>query len=62
MRKKKTYYVHRNSGDAVFVKEVEFFKEQGGLTERWGKAWRKVRAYTIEHARTVGEKVIPRHD
>lgn len=48
------YYVHFN-GAAVFVKEAEFFKSQGGLTEDWGKAWKWLEADGIEHARLLGE-------
>jgi len=49
-----THYVHWN-GAAVFVKEAEFFKSQGGLTAKWGEAWRAVIAEDIEDARRVGE-------
>lgn len=48
------YYVHWN-GAAWFVKEGEFFKEQGGLTKPWGKAWRPLRAASIEDARKLAE-------
>lgn len=44
------FYVHFN-GASWFVKEGEFFKEQGGLTEKWGNAWRPIWATSIEHAR-----------
>ncbi len=53
------YYVHRNSGGAVFVKEGEFFEQQGGLTEEWGKHWTVVQACSIEHARAIGELTLP---
>jgi len=58
----KDYYVHRNDGNAVFVKDGDFFIEQGGLTNSWGKAWKKVRADSIEHARLIGENLIPKKE
>jgi hypothetical protein len=39
---------------AVYVKEGEFFEEQGGLTKPWGKNWITVQANSIEHARKQG--------
>ena len=48
------YYVH-NNGAAIFVKEAEFFKSQGGLTEPWGKAWHPIVADSIEDARRKGK-------
>lgn len=48
------YYVHYN-GAAVFVKEAEFFKSQGGMTAEWGNGWRgPVEAESIEDARAKG--------
>ena len=41
-------------GRTVYVKEGEFFKSQGGLTDEWGKSWIPVQAESIEHARSVG--------
>lgn len=41
-------------GAAVFVKEAEFFKSQGGLTQEWGKDWVWCEADGIEHARLIG--------
>lgn len=51
--KKQAYYVHYN-GTSVFVKDVEFFEEQGGLTEPWGKNWKILFAESIEDAREKG--------
>lgn len=51
----KAYYVHYN-GTSVFVKEADFFREQGGLTKRWGKNWKKIFAKSIEDARERGYK------
>lgn len=53
------YYVHRNSGNKVFVKGGDFFEKQGGLTDPWGKSWRKVHASSIEDARAIGEEILP---
>lgn len=36
---------------ATYVKEAEFFKSQGGLTEGWGKRWVEVETKSIEEAR-----------
>ncbi len=46
------YYVHHN-GAAWFVKTADFFKQQGGLSAPWGKAWRPLEARSIEHARKL---------
>lgn len=53
------YYVVRNSGRCVFVKEGVFFASQGGLTADWGKHWTKITAASIEHARRIGGAVLP---
>lgn len=53
------YYVMRNSGGAVFVKEGNFFVEQGGLEQDWGKAWKRIEAESIEHARSLADKMLP---
>jgi len=52
------YYIHKNSGNAIFVKEESFFIQQGGLTAKWGRAWRKVQADSIEHAREIGARLL----
>ena len=54
----KTYYVHKNAGKFIFVKEESFFISQGGLTAKWGRAWRKVQADSIEHARLIGQEML----
>lgn len=41
----------------VYVKERSFFVQQGGLRDSWGKAWRRVRASSIEAARNKGKKM-----
>lgn len=53
------HYIIRNPGQAVFVKEGEFFVSQGGLTNEWGKTWKKIKARSIEHAREIGEATLP---
>jgi hypothetical protein len=35
----------------VFVKELEFFRSQGGLKQDWGKNWKPILADSIEDAR-----------
>jgi hypothetical protein len=50
----KYYRVHTNHG-VTFVKEEAFFRFQGGLTAQWGRAWRRVRTRSIEHARKIGQ-------
>ncbi|RQF90602.1 hypothetical protein IPC255_19480 [Pseudomonas aeruginosa] len=54
-----TYFVHRNAGKAVFVKHGPFFRDQSGLTQDWGKGWTRIKASSIEHARQVGEELLP---
>lgn len=53
------YYIHRNSGQAVFVKEAGFFESQGGLTEAWGKAWTKISAESVDDARRIAQETLP---
>lgn len=36
---------------ATYVKGWDFFVEEGGLREPWGKSWRPIRAKSIEDAR-----------
>ncbi|HCR1387293.1 TPA: DUF550 domain-containing protein [Pseudomonas aeruginosa] len=54
-----TYFVHRNAGKKVFVKHGPFFRDQGGLTQDWGKGWTRIKATSIEHARQIGEELLP---
>jgi hypothetical protein len=35
----------------VYVKEGEFFRSQGGLTEDWGKHWTGIQASSLDDAR-----------
>ena len=56
------YYVHRNSGQAVFVKYGPFFEAQGGLTSPWGRVWSRIRAVSVEDARAKAEALLPRWD
>jgi hypothetical protein len=41
----------------VYVKDYDFFVEQGGLKDPWGKHWRLVRASSIEAARNKGKRM-----
>lgn len=52
-----THYVHCNAGNALFVKEAGFFKEQGGLEKEWGKHWTPVVAESIGDARRQAAKM-----
>ncbi len=54
-----TYFVHRNAGNKVFVKHGPFFRDQGGLSQDWGKGWTRIKASSIEHARQIGEELLP---
>ena len=42
---------------AVYVKEAEVFKSQGGLTGEWGKQWVEIEAESIEDARQKGKEI-----
>lgn len=44
--------VHVSVAGSVFVKELNFFKSQGGFREKWGKAWFPIVANSIEDARS----------
>lgn len=50
------YMTLLNSGNKVFVKGYQFFIDQGGLKEKWGKNWKPVMATSIEEARKLREK------
>lgn len=52
-----THFVYCNEGKALFVKEAIFFKETGGLTEDWGKAWVPVIAKTTGDARRLAADI-----
>lgn len=46
------YVLWRDSvPNSPMVKEGDFFREQGGLEEDWGKYWIPVQASSIGHAR-----------
>jgi hypothetical protein len=40
-----------NSAGSAYVKELDFFHEQGGFRQAWGKHWVPVVANNLEHAR-----------
>jgi hypothetical protein len=48
------YMVCCNGAGSVFVKELIFFRSQGGFEQQWGLAWKPVVAESIEDARRVG--------
>ena len=37
--------------DTVYVKELEFFRSQGGFIQDWGLNWKPIVAESIEDAR-----------
>jgi hypothetical protein len=41
----------------VYVKEADFFEQQGGLTRQWGRSWRPLMAMDIHHARAKAESL-----
>lgn len=55
-RESAAFYISVNHW-AVYVKEGDFFREQGGLREKWGTTWIPVSAGSIEEAREVGKKM-----
>lgn len=64
-----THYVWRNVAGSVFVKEAEFFVEQGGHAEKWGREWLPVTVdgdpisvESIERARKVGVEIYESFD
>lgn len=46
--------VHVGPSGAVFVKTLEFYSSQGGLTEEWGTGWTPVMATDLDEARRKG--------
>lgn len=45
--------VNQFSG-CVFVKDLEFFRSQGGFKQEWGETWVPIVATSIENARELG--------
>ena len=52
------YYVMVNSGRSTFTKEAQFFIDQGGLRESWGKHWTRIEADSLEDAQIKGCKLL----
>lgn len=57
------YYV-RHNGHNWFVKDEQYFRQQGGTEQEWGRAWTPIQATDAEHARylaqnTFGDKNPP---
>lgn len=48
------YMVSIGPSGSVFVKTLEFFREQEGFTQKWGEGWKPVVATNIEDAREHG--------
>lgn len=42
---------------SVYVKEGEFFAEQGGLTADWGRAWERIEATSLYEARAIAIRI-----
>lgn len=51
----KIYYIHVTESN-VGTKDGEFFVEQGGTREEWGKNWERVEAASMYDARNEGIK------
>lgn len=45
---------------SIFVKELEFFRKQGGFVQTWGIKWKPIIAENIEDARKMALKLIGR--
>ena len=46
--------VWNEGGETVYVKDADYFKDQGGLTADWGKRWIEILAVSINDAREKG--------
>lgn len=55
--KRQVYMVHVNAGGSVFVKELDYFKSQGGFEHEWGKHWVPLVASSVPEARKLGCKL-----
>lgn len=44
------YYAHQNYAGRILLKTHQRFKDQGGLTQGWGKAWVPIEANSIHEA------------
>jgi hypothetical protein len=54
MKERDVYMVHVGPSGSVFVKELEFYRSQGGFKEEWGKAWVPIVATSLDDAREKG--------
>lgn len=48
------YMVHVGPSGSVFVKTLDFFRQQRGFREEWGLGWTPLVATSIEDARKKG--------
>lgn len=48
-----------NPAGVVFVKELDFFRAQGGFTQEWGRSWIPVVARSVEEARETRARQTP---
>lgn len=51
---KDVYMVLVGPSGSVFVKTLEYFRNQGGFSQKWGKNWSPIVATGIEDARELG--------
>ena len=49
--------VWNEGGETVYVKDADYFKQQGGETAAWGKRWLQVTANSINDAREKGHEL-----
>jgi hypothetical protein len=53
--KRNVYMVRVNKlSGCVFVKTIDFFRDQGGFEQEWGLDWAPFVATSFEHARELG--------
>lgn len=50
------YFILVNEA-GVYTKVGDFFREQGGIEQEWGKKWEKIEAESLHEARQIGIKL-----
>ncbi len=61
-QKSDVYMVHVGPSGALFVKELELFRKQGGFSEDWGLAWTPVVAKDLEDARQIADSLTRKNE
>lgn len=51
---KNVYMILVGPSGSVFVKDLKYFRSQGGFKDSWGRNWKPIVADSIEHARELG--------